>query len=78
MEFFSIADIDDPKCIRVVLYSNGRMGHAPLSALLHEIHQKIGILDKKQVKTAAQIVQRVNVLEQQLQLVVQNLQNIKH
>nr|CBI78304.1 hypothetical protein BARRO_120078 [Bartonella rochalimae ATCC BAA-1498] len=37
---FSIADIDDPSHIRVVLYASGRMGHAPLNALLKQILQE--------------------------------------
>ncbi|WP_142416141.1 hypothetical protein [Bartonella massiliensis] len=51
---FSIADIDDPECIRVVLYASGRMGHAPLNALLKKayeemtkISKRMGALEKK-------------------------------
>ncbi|GAA4665814.1 hypothetical protein [Bartonella pachyuromydis] len=53
---FSIADIDDPEHIRVVLYVSGRMVHAPLNALLKQMHEDM-----------AQISQRLNVLEKQWQ-----------
>ncbi|EJF76754.1 hypothetical protein [Bartonella birtlesii] len=52
---FSIADIDDPEHIRVVLYASARMGHAPLNALLKGIYKDI-----------TQISQRLDVLEKQL------------
>ncbi|WP_208436204.1 hypothetical protein [Bartonella phoceensis] len=50
---FSIADIADSEHIRVVLYASGRTGHAPLNALLKQIHQDI-----------IQISQRLDALEQ--------------
>ncbi|WP_246744096.1 hypothetical protein [Bartonella raoultii] len=52
---FSIADIDDPEHIRVVLYASGRMGHAPLNALLKQVHEEM-----------TQISQRLDALEKQL------------
>ncbi|WP_455481782.1 hypothetical protein V4P56_04815 [Bartonella sp. B35(2025)] len=69
MALFSIADIDDPEHIRVVLYANGRMGHAPLNALLSKMRQDIGYFDKKQTQNIAQLVQRVDALEQQLKTI---------
>ncbi|GAA5100538.1 hypothetical protein [Bartonella acomydis] len=54
---FSIADIDDPEHIRVVLYASGRMGHAPLNALLKGICNDI-----------TQISQRLEALEKQLKI----------
>ncbi|WP_273760416.1 hypothetical protein [Bartonella sp. ML70XJBT.G] len=53
---FSIADIDDPEHIRVVLYASGRMGHAPLNALLKQMHEDM-----------AEIAQRLELLEKQWQ-----------
>ncbi|PIT67967.1 hypothetical protein [Bartonella tribocorum] len=44
---FSIADIDDPECIRVVLYASGRMGHAPLNALLKKAYEDITKISKR-------------------------------
>lgn len=44
---FSIADIDDPECIRVVLYASGRTGHAPLNALLKKIYEDITKISKR-------------------------------
>ncbi|WP_375674547.1 hypothetical protein [Bartonella sp. AP9QHHD] len=44
---FSIADIDDPECIRVVLYASGRMGHAPLNALLKKAYEDITKIAKR-------------------------------
>ncbi|WP_212113059.1 hypothetical protein [Bartonella queenslandensis] len=52
---FSIADIDDPECIRVVLYASGRMGHAPLNALLKKAYEDITKISK-----------RMNALEKKL------------
>ncbi|WP_375622706.1 hypothetical protein [Bartonella sp. TT119HLJHH] len=52
---FSIADIDDPECIRVVLYASGRMGHAPLNALLKKAYEDI-----------TKIVKRMDALEKKL------------
>ncbi|WP_455479204.1 hypothetical protein V4B17_05690 [Bartonella sp. B23] len=52
---FSIADIDDPEHIRVVLYTSGRMGHAPLNALLKQMQESI-----------TKISQRLDALERQL------------
>ncbi|WP_019219593.1 hypothetical protein [Bartonella florencae] len=52
---FSIADVDDPEHIRVALYASGRMGHAPLNALLKGIY-----------KDLTQISQRLEALEKQL------------
>lgn len=62
---FSIADIDDPEHIRVVLYASGRMGHAPLNALLKQMHEDI-----------TQIAQRLEILEKQGQKT--DLTPIKH
>ncbi len=62
---FSIADIDDPEHIRVVLYASGRMGHAPLNALLKQTHESI-----------TKISQRLDALEQQLKKT--DLTNGKH
>ncbi|WP_455473943.1 hypothetical protein [Bartonella sp. B30(2025)] len=69
---FSIADIDDPENIRVVLYASGKMGHAPLNALLEKMRQNIGSFDKKITTNMTQILQRLDALEQQLEM----LQNI--
>ncbi|WP_375666403.1 hypothetical protein [Bartonella sp. TT121SHDZB] len=44
---FSIADIDDPEHIRVVLYASGRMGHAPLNALLKKAYEDITKISKR-------------------------------
>ncbi|WP_273719190.1 MULTISPECIES: hypothetical protein [Bartonella] len=44
---FSIADIDDPECIRVVLYASGRMGHAPLNALLKKVYEDMTKISKR-------------------------------
>ncbi|CAK02195.1 hypothetical protein [Bartonella tribocorum] len=44
---FSIADIDDPECIRVVLYASGRMGHAPLNALLKKTYEDMTKISKR-------------------------------
>ncbi|WP_455465838.1 hypothetical protein [Bartonella sp. B39] len=62
---FSIADIDDPEHIRVVLYASGRMGHAPLNALLKQIQEGM-----------TKISQRLDALEQQLKKT--DLANDKH
>ncbi|WP_019221295.1 hypothetical protein [Bartonella senegalensis] len=62
---FSIADIDDPEHIRVVLYASGRMGHAPLNALLKQMH-----------KDMTQISQRLDALERQLKKT--DRVNVKH
>ncbi|KEC56526.1 hypothetical protein [Bartonella koehlerae] len=74
---FSIADIDDPEHIRVVLYASGRMGHAPLNALLKQMHQTIGCFEKKQVKNTTQILQRMDALEQQLKVILKDLEHLK-
>ncbi|EJF74114.1 hypothetical protein HWV54_02790 [Bartonella alsatica] len=67
---FSIADIDDPEHIRVVLYASGRMGHAPLNALLKKIHKDI-----------TEISRRMDTVEQKLQTIdlasIKNKQNAK-
>ncbi|EJF82418.1 hypothetical protein MCU_01493 [Bartonella elizabethae Re6043vi] len=54
---FSIADIDDPECIRVVLYASGRMGHAPLNALL-----------KKAYEDMTKISERMDALEDRVDM----------
>ncbi|WP_139412329.1 hypothetical protein [Bartonella mastomydis] len=54
---FSIADIDDPECIRVVLYASGRMGHAPLNALL-----------KKAYEDMTKISERMDALEDRIDI----------
>ncbi|QEE09729.1 hypothetical protein D1093_09125 [Bartonella kosoyi] len=61
---FSIADIDDPECIRVVLYASGRMGHAPLNALL-----------KKAYEDMTKISERMDALEKKLKTL--DLDNFK-
>ncbi|WP_254492343.1 hypothetical protein [Bartonella sp. B1099] len=61
---FSIADIDDPECIRVVLYASGRMGHAPLNALL-----------KKTYEDMTKISKRMDALEKKLKTL--DLDNVK-
>ncbi|EJF98057.1 hypothetical protein MEI_00979 [Bartonella vinsonii subsp. arupensis Pm136co] len=73
---FSISDIDDPEHIRVVLYASGRMGHAPLNALLKQNSQDIERLDKKQSKNITQLSQRIDSLEQQLKTVMRDLENL--
>lgn len=66
---FSIADIGDPDHIRVVLYSTGRMGHAPLNALLRPIRD--GQSEDQQCRQdCAQLVQRVALLEKKLRAVM--------
>ncbi|CDO47424.1 hypothetical protein AT246_07560 [Bartonella henselae] len=75
---FSIADVDDPEHIRVVLYASGRMGHAPLNALLKQMHQAIGSLEKKQLQNTTQILQRMDALEQQLKVILQDFEHFKH
>ncbi|GAA5108536.1 hypothetical protein [Bartonella jaculi] len=69
---FSISDIDDPECIRVVLYASGRMGHAPLNALLNQMRQDIERFNKQQSKDITQLMQRVDALEQQLKKILPN------
>ncbi|VEJ45936.1 hypothetical protein [Bartonella vinsonii] len=73
---FSISDIDDPEHIRVVLYASGRMGHAPLNALLKQNYQDIERFDKKQSKNITQLSQRIDTLEQQLKTVMRDLENL--
>ncbi|WP_336278486.1 hypothetical protein [Bartonella sp. CB175] len=75
---FSIADIDDPEHIRIVFYSNGRMGHVPLNALLDHVRQNIKSFDEKQTKNTKKTSQRIDVLEQQLKAIIQDLENVKH
>ncbi|WP_455480522.1 hypothetical protein V3564_05180 [Bartonella sp. B12(2025)] len=75
---FSIAEIDDPEHIRVVLYVNGKMGHVPLNALLKQISQDIRRFNKKQTQDITTISQRIDTLEQQLKTILQNLENVKH
>ncbi|WP_019222646.1 DUF5320 domain-containing protein [Bartonella rattaustraliani] len=74
---FSIADIDNPEHIRVVLYASGRMGHAPLNALLNPVYQEMKDFNKKQSKNIALLSQRIEALEQQLKTVLKNLENLK-
>ncbi|MBB5074335.1 hypothetical protein HNQ69_001473 [Bartonella callosciuri] len=62
---FSIDDITDPEHIRVVLYASGRMGHAPLNALVEPIQKDI-----------TQISQRLDILEQKLKTI--DLVNANH
>lgn len=64
---FSIADIDDPEHIRVVLYASGRMGHAPLNALVKQLQQDM-----------TKILQRVDVLEQKVNTLASDLAHLKH
>ncbi|WP_317993751.1 hypothetical protein [Bartonella gliris] len=74
---FSISDIEDPECIRVVLYASGRMGHAPLNALLNQVRQEIERFDTTQSKNITQLTQRVEALEQKLQTTLQDSTNAK-
>lgn len=74
---FSIADIDNPEHIRVVLYASGRMGHAPLNALLKQAHQNVNKFDKKQDKNIALFSQRIDALEEQLKTTIKNLEELK-
>ncbi|ABM44808.1 hypothetical protein H704_00211 [Bartonella bacilliformis Peru38] len=60
---FSIADINDPEQIRVVFYANGRMGHAPLNALLNQMHKRVERTDKKTNKNYVKMEQRISALE---------------
>ncbi|MEL6093839.1 hypothetical protein [Bartonella schoenbuchensis] len=69
---FSIADIDDPEHIRLVLYASGRMGHAPLNALLKNVQQEMKREDKKNTQVTAQLLQRVCALEEQLTTILQD------
>ncbi|AQX31294.1 hypothetical protein [Bartonella schoenbuchensis] len=76
---FSIADIDDPEHIRLVLYASGRMGHAPLNALLknmqQEMQQEMRREDKRNTQVTAQLLQRVCALEEQLTTILQDNEN---
>ncbi|MEL6089579.1 MULTISPECIES: hypothetical protein [Bartonella] len=69
---FSIADIDDPEHIRLVLYASGRMGHAPLNALLKNVQQEMRREDKRNTQVTAQLLQRVCALEEQLTTILQD------
>ncbi|ENN90585.1 MULTISPECIES: hypothetical protein [Bartonella] len=72
---FSIADIDDPEHIRLVLYASGRMGHAPLNALLKNMQQEMRREDKRNTQVTAQLLQRVCALEEQLTTILQDNEN---
>ncbi|WP_413154415.1 hypothetical protein [Bartonella sp. cb54] len=74
---FSIDEIDDPERIRVVLYANGRMVHAPLNALLDQVRQDIERFNAKQIQKITKISQRVDDVEQQLKAIFQNLEVLK-
>ncbi|MET3560584.1 putative RNase H-like nuclease (RuvC/YqgF family) [Bartonella japonica] len=74
---FSIADIDNPEHIRVVLYASGRMAHAPLNALLNQAHQNMSNFDKQQSKNIALLSQRIDALEKQLKTTRQSLEELK-
>ncbi|CBI76842.1 conserved protein of unknown function [Bartonella clarridgeiae 73] len=69
---FSIADIDDPNYIRVVLYASGRMGHAPLNALLKKIHQEVRRENKKHQTNYTNLLQRVTALEEKLTTIIKD------
>ncbi|EJF91331.1 hypothetical protein [Bartonella melophagi] len=69
---FSIADIADPEHIRLVLYASGRMGHAPLNALLKHMQQEIKRENKRNTQTTTQLLQRVSALEEQLATILQD------
>ncbi|WP_102830579.1 hypothetical protein [Bartonella bovis] len=69
---FSIADIDDPEHIRLVLYASGRMGHAPLNALLKNMQQEMRCKDKRNTQVTTQLLQRVAALEEQLTTILQD------
>ncbi|ENN89937.1 hypothetical protein [Bartonella bovis] len=69
---FSIADIDDPEHIRLVLYASGRMGHAPLNSLLKNMQQEMRREDKKNTQITTQLLQRVAALEEQLTTILQD------
>ncbi|WP_336293988.1 hypothetical protein [Bartonella sp. CB169] len=64
---FSIADIDDPEQIRVVICTNGKTGYVPLKVLLRLAAQDISRFDKEQTTNITEISQRVDTLEQQLE-----------
>ncbi|MBX4335268.1 hypothetical protein [Bartonella raoultii] len=64
---FSIADIEDPEHIRVVLYASGRMGHAPLNALVKQLQEDM-----------TRILKRMDVLEQQVKTCTSDLARIQH
>ncbi|WP_208433494.1 hypothetical protein [Bartonella taylorii] len=74
---FSIADIDDPEHIRVVLYASGRMGHAPLNALLKQTRQDLQCFDKIQTQNILQLTQRLDILEKQLKTIIKDLEDVK-
>ncbi|EJF76796.1 Uncharacterised protein [Candidatus Bartonella washoeensis] len=74
---FSISDIEDPECIRVVLYASGRMGHAPLNALLNQMRQDIECFDRKQSKDTTQLTKRVDELEKKLKTILQDPEDAK-
>ncbi|OPB30166.1 hypothetical protein [Bartonella sp. WD12.1] len=69
---FSIADIDDPEHIRLVLYASGRMGHAPLNALFKNMQQEMKREDKRNTQVTTQLLQRVSALEEQLATILQD------
>ncbi|ENN90221.1 hypothetical protein [Bartonella bovis] len=69
---FSIADIDDPEHIRLVLYASGRMGHAPLNALLKNVQQEMRRKDKRNTQITTQLLQRIAALEEQLTTILQD------
>ncbi|WP_332060257.1 hypothetical protein [Bartonella sp. CB74] len=74
---FSIDEIDDPERIRVVLYANGRMVHAPLNALLDQVRQDIERFSAKQIQNIMKISQRLDGVEQQLKVIFQDLETLK-
>ncbi|MET3590344.1 hypothetical protein ABID23_001450 [Bartonella silvatica] len=71
---FSISDIDDPEHVRVVLYASGRMGHAPLNALLR---QDIARFDQKKGKNTETLAKRMDVLEKKLNTAIKDLNVLK-
>ncbi|WP_332065709.1 hypothetical protein [Bartonella sp. CB189] len=74
---FSIAEIDDPERIRVVLHVNGKIGHVPLNALLNQMRQNMNNFDKKYSANAKKIVQKLDDLEQKFKILLQDFENIK-
>ncbi|ALE03061.1 hypothetical protein [Bartonella ancashensis] len=73
---FSIADIDDPDHIRIVFYSNGRMGHAPLNAILKYLRSEVQLTNERNAKDNAQMLQRISSLEERVKTVINSEKEI--
>ncbi|WP_074381602.1 hypothetical protein [Bartonella doshiae] len=74
---FSIADINDPERIRVVIYASGRMGHLPLNALLAKIYTDFNHFNEKQTEGIKQISSRMDAFEEQLKNLQESFEKIK-